>query len=109
RWCSTVWVAKPRDVRLSSRSRRKSDRVDARCLADLASVRPNLLHPIEHVSAHEQTSRPVLRCRDALVRSRSRLILHARGLVKAMGGRLPSCSAEALARKAMASVPGPLV
>lgn len=108
-WGHEVLVANPRKVRLISRSRRKSDRVDARCLADLASVRPNLLHPIEHVSAQEQADRAVLRCRDALVRSRSRLILHARGLVKAMGGRLPSCSAEAFARKALASVPEPLV
>jgi PKD repeat protein len=33
------------------------------------------------------------------------LINHARGVVKAMGGRLPKCSAEAFARKVTAQVP----
>jgi transposase len=66
------------------------------------------LHPIEHVSLQAQADRSVLRSRDALVRTRSGLISHARGLVKAMGGRLPSCSAESFAQKAAASVPASL-
>jgi transposase len=47
----------------------------------------------------------VLRARDALVRARASLISHVRGLVKALGGRLPSCSAESFATKAQAAVP----
>ena len=37
----------------------------------------------------------VLRSRDALVRSRTLLINHCRGIVKSLGERLPSCSAAA--------------
>src|SRR5215210_5322427 len=104
-WGHEVLVANPRKVRLIGNSRRKNDRLDAKTLADLASVRPRLLYPIEHVSAQAQTDRAVLRARDALVRARASLISHVRGLVKALGGRLPSCSAESFATKAQAAVP----
>ncbi len=104
-WGHEVIVANPRKVRLIGNSRRKNDRFDARSLADLVSVRPRLLYPIEHVSAQAQADRAVLKARDALVKARSGLINHARGLVKAVGGRLPSCSAEVFARKALAGVP----
>jgi transposase len=104
-WGHEVIVANPRKVRLIGNSRRKNDRLDARSLADLASVRPRLLFPIEHVSAQAQADRGVLRARDALVRARSGLINHARGVVKAEGSRLPSCSAESFARKAKEAVP----
>lgn len=104
-WGHEVLVANPRKVRLIGNSRRKNDRLDAKTLADLASVRPRLLYPIEHVSAQAQTDRAVLRTRDALVRARASLINHARGLVKALGGRLPSCSAESFATKAKVAVP----
>lgn len=107
-WGHEVIVANPRKVRLIGQSRRKNDRLDARSLADLASVRPRLLFPIEHVSAEVQADRGVLRARDALVRARSGLINHARGLVKAVGGRLPSCSAESFAKKAKPAVPDSL-
>ena len=104
-WGHEVVVANPRKVRLIGHSRRKNDRMDALSLADLLSVRPRLLHPIQHISAQAQADRGVLRARDALVSARSGLINHARGLVKAFGGRLPSCSAEAFPRKAALSVP----
>src|SRR5215210_6451960 len=104
-WGHEVLVANPRKVRLIGNSRRKNDRLDAKTLADLASVRPRLLYPIEHVSAQAQTDRAVLRARDALVRARASLISHVRGLVKALGGRLPSCPAESFATKAQAAVP----
>jgi transposase len=93
---------------LIGNSRRKNDRLDALSLADLASVRPRLLYPVEHVTAQAQADRGVLRSRDALVRARASLILHTRGLVKAQGGRLPSCSAESFAKKVKSSVPAAL-
>lgn len=108
-WGHEVIVANPYKVRLIGNSRRKNDRVDALTLADLASVRPRLLSPIEHISAEAQADRGVLRGRDALVRARTGLISSARGLVKAMGARLPSSSAEAFAKKAAAAVPAALV
>jgi transposase len=107
-WGHEVVVANPRKVRLIGHSRRKNDRMDALSLADLVSVRPRLLYPIQHISAQAQADRGVLRARDALVSARSGLINHARGLVKAFGGRLPSCSAEAFSRKAALAVPSEL-
>lgn len=107
-WGHEVLVAQPRKVRLIGNSRRKSDRSDAQNLADLASVRPRLLSPIEHLGAEAQADRAVLRARDSLVRTRSSLISHARGLVKAQGGRLPSCAAEVFAKKAAVAVPAEL-
>lgn len=108
-WGHEVTVANPRKVRLISRSRRKNDRLDAQSLADLLSVRPQLLHPVEHVSVQVQADRGVLRARDALVRARSSLINHARGVVKALGGRVPKCSAESFARKASGTMPSELM
>lgn len=104
-WGHEVIVANASKVRLIGNSRRKNDRLDARTLADLASVRPRLLSPVEHLSAEAQAHRAVLRSREVLVRSRSSLILHARGLVKAWGGRLPACSAESFVNKARGAVP----
>lgn len=107
-WGHEVIVANPRKVRLIGNSRRKNDRLDAQSLADLAGVRPRLLFPIEHISAQAQQDRAVLRARDALVRARASLITHVRGLVKALGGRLPSCSAEVFAQKAQTALPDSL-
>ena len=46
----------------------------------------------------------MVRARDALVRTRTLLINHARGAVKACGDALPSCTAEAFHRKAAEAV-----
>jgi transposase len=108
RWGHEVLVANPRKVKLIGNSRRKSDRIDAQSLADLASVRPRLLHPIQHMSEQAQQDRVLLRTRDALVRSRSQLINHVRGLVKSLGGRLAPCSAESFAKKAAQELPAQL-
>jgi transposase len=108
RWGHEVLVANPRKVRLIGNSRHKNDRLDALSLADLASVRPRLLYPVEHTTAQAQADRGVLRSRDALVRVRASLILHTRGLVKAQGSRLPSCSAESFAKKVKPLVPAAL-
>ncbi|HEX9942464.1 MAG TPA: IS110 family transposase [Thermoanaerobaculia bacterium] len=108
RWGHEVLVANPRKVKLIGNTRRKSDRIDAQSLADLAGARPRLLHPIQHRTEKTQQDRVLLQTRDALVRSRSRLISHVRGLVKSLGGRLPSCSAETFAKKAAAQLPAEL-
>ena len=45
-----VFVANPRQVRLISEISRKNDKVDARLLAKLARLDPELLRPIRHRS-----------------------------------------------------------
>ena len=104
-WGHDVLIANPRRVRLIAHSRRKSDRFDGQTLARLARLDPELLAPVRHRSAAAQHDLAVLRARAALVRSRTLLINHLRGAVKAVGGRLPSCSAGSLARQAESAVP----
>jgi hypothetical protein len=49
-----VVVAHARNVRLIGESRRKDDRIDARMLARLARIDPQLLSPVQHRSAKAQ-------------------------------------------------------
>jgi transposase len=100
-----VLVANARRVRLIYASERKSDRLDAETLARLGRLDPQLLHPIRHRGPAAQAHLAQLRARDALVRARTLLINHSRGAVKAVGGRLPSSSAPAFARKVAPQVP----
>src|SRR6266571_7266012 len=71
-----VIVANPRQVALIYRNKRKSDRIDARLLARLARSDPELLYPIRHRSKQAQIDLAVLRARDVVVRTRTKLINH---------------------------------
>ncbi len=51
----------------------------------------NLLAPIEHRSRDTHADLAVLRSREALVRSRTMLINHVRGVVKSFRERIPKC------------------
>lgn len=94
-----VVVANPRRVRLIAEAERKSDRVDAETLARLGRMDPKLLRPIAHRGEEAQRHLALLRSREALVRSRTKLIQCARGLAKAFGARLPSSSSPSFARR----------
>lgn len=89
-----VVVANARRVRLISESTRKDDQLDARTLARLARIDPQLLSPIQHRSAEAQADLMRVRARAALVEARTALINSARGLVKSYGERLGKCSSE---------------
>ena len=91
-----VIVANARQVKLISQSSRKDDRMDARTLARLARVDPQLLHPIQHRSEKAQGHLVVIRVRALLVETRTALVNAARGMSKASGERLASCAAEAM-------------
>jgi transposase len=64
---------------------------------------PKLLRPIEHRGESAQQDLALLRTRDGLVRSRTRLIQCARGLAKSFGVRLPASSAPAFAKRVRAA------
>ena len=100
-----VTVANPRQVKLISHGQKKNDRLDAENLARLLRFDRALLKPITHRGPVAQADLALLRSRDAVVRSRTRLINSARNLVKAAGGRLPRCSAESFHHKAADEVP----
>jgi len=53
-------------VRLIGESRRKDDRFDARTLARLARIDPQLLAPVQHRSAQAQAHLMVIRARAGL-------------------------------------------
>ena len=86
-----VIVAHARNVRLIGESRKKDDRLDARTLARLARIDPQLLCPVKHRSAKAQADLTVIRARAGLVRARTALINTARGLAKSYGERLRGC------------------
>lgn len=100
-----VTVANSRKLRLIYENRKKNDKVDAAYLARLVRVDRKLLHPVEHRREASQQVVAVLRSRDALVKTRSRLITHVRGAVKSVGSRVPQCSAEAFVKRARPIVP----
>jgi transposase len=103
-----VLVANARKLRAIYHNPRKGDRADAETLARLARLDPALLSPIHHRSPRAQADLAVLRSRDTLVRSRTLLINHVRSIVKSVGARLPSCSADAFAVKAASAIPDSL-
>jgi transposase len=87
-----VIVAHARKVRLIGESRRKDDRLDARTLARLARIDPQLLSPVKHRSAQAQADLTLIRARAGLVRARTALVNTVRSLAKSYGERLRSCN-----------------
>ena len=100
-----VVVANPRLMEGSKRRKRKNDRIDAHKLARLGRVDAQSLHPIKHRSREVRQDLVLLRARDALVTVRTELINATRGMVKSMGGRLPSCSSRSFASQAEEGLP----
>jgi len=91
-----VIVANAHKLKLITQSVRKNDRVDARQLARLARVDPQLLSPIHHRGETAQADLAVIRARAELVEARTQLVNCARGHAKPLGERLPASAAEAV-------------
>ena len=68
----------------------KNDARDAEMLARIARFDRQLLSPIHHRNQIAQMDLAILKARDALVSSRTKLINTVRGLVKSAGSRLSS-------------------
>lgn len=117
RWVATtlaeagheVLVANPRKLKLITESDDKSDKTDAEMLARLATADPALLSPIRHRSDGCQADLALLKARDLLVQSRTKVVNSVRGLVKSAGSRLPSCAAKAFHRRVRDLLPDALV
>src|ERR1700681_1738271 len=99
-----VLVAHAQKVELISKSKRKDDRHDARTLARLARIDPELLGPVRHRSAKAQIHLTVIRARAELVGARTALVNAARGLAKPHGARLPKCGTEQVSRELAAEL-----
>jgi transposase len=109
RWLTSlgfeVIVANARQVQLISASSRKNDRMDARLLARLARVDPQLLRPIRHRGEEAQNALRTIRVRAALVEARTSLVNAARGFAKTAGERLPSCDTDSMSMEKLAELP----
>jgi transposase len=103
-----VIVANARQVKLINQSTRKDDKLDARTLARLARIDPELLRPIRHRSAQAQLDLTQIRVRAELMEARTSLVNAARGLTKALGERLPKCDADNLNVEQMKCLSAPL-
>ena len=77
-------------------------------LARIARVDPRLLSPVHHRGRRAQSHLAIVKSRDQLVGVRTGLINHARGMVKAVGERLPSCSADYFDKKVREAIPSDL-
>src|SRR5499425_314867 len=97
-------VAHAQKVELITKSNRKDDRHDARTLARLARIDPQLLGPVRHRSVQAQIHLTVIRARAELVSARTALVNAARGLVKSYGERLPKCGTQQVSRELAAKL-----
>jgi len=100
-----VKVADARQLELIAKSNAKSDKRDARTLAQMVRAAPNLLSPIQHRAEAAQMDLTLLHMRDNLVETRTRLISSVRGVVKATGGRLPECASMTFPHEVGAAIP----
>jgi transposase len=103
-----VIIANPSKVQAIATSLRKTDERDARCLAQLARVDPELLAPVYSRSEESQQALAVVRAREGLVKARTMLINQIRGVVKSFGFRLPASSSASFARKVKEALPSSL-
>src|ERR1700682_5424390 len=99
-----VIVAHAQKVQLITKSTRKDDRHDARTLARLARIDPEILGPVRHRSVQAQLHLTVIRARAELVSARTALVNAARGLVKSYGERLPKCGTQQVSRELAAKL-----
>lgn len=91
-----VIVANPRQLKLITESSRKNDKVDAKTLARLARIDPELLRPVQHRGEKAQLALMQIRVRAALVEVRTSLVNTLRGLAKSAGERVGACDPDSL-------------
>ena len=103
-----VYVGNPYKLRMIWDSTDKSDQRDARMLAMVCRLEPQLLWPIRHRDMGAHIDLELIKARDILVQSRTKLINHVRSVVKGVGERLPKCSAGSFATRTVALIPEPL-
>lgn len=100
-----VVVANARQLKLISESTRKDDKLDARMLARVARVGPDLLRPIQHRSEEAQVDLLTIQVRATLIEMRTKAVNAARGLIKSFGERLPVCDADYLTEDKLKGLP----
>ncbi len=100
-----VIVANARKLRMLFRSDSENDRFDAQQLARVARMDPKLLYPIEHRDRSARADLAILRSRDALVTTRTRLVNHIHGVLKSFGYRVKKYAAAGFHRQVTGQIP----
>ncbi len=100
-----VWVGNPRRLRAIWDSTDKSDERDARVLGLMYRLEPRLLHRIFHRGEQAQCDLAMIKSRQMLVESRTKLVTHVRCVVKGMGERIKSGSTESFHKRARLDMP----
>jgi transposase len=103
-----VIVANARKLRMIFQSDSKNDRLDAEQLARVARMDPKLLYPIEHRNRSARADLAVMRSRDALVSTRTRLVNHIHGVLKSFGYRVKKYAAASFHRQVADQIPSEL-
>jgi len=101
-----VVVANPRRFHLISQSESKSDRRDAKLLAEVGQVRPSLLHPVRLRGEETQRVRVLLAARRHLIEQRTGQVNFIRGQMRTLGLPLASSSVGAFTKKFRERIPG---
>lgn len=100
-----VVVCDPCAAKNATKGRVKNDRRDARTLAELLRTNSTLLFPVSLRPMDAHAHLAVVRARDQLIGTRTKLINNVRGLLKPFGVDLPRNCADTFARKARTSIP----
>ena len=74
-------------------------------LAMVCRLEPKMLWPVQHRGARAHNDLEVIKARNILVQSRTKLINHVRSVVKGTGERLPKCSTESFGNRAINLLP----
>ena len=96
------------NARKLSKQRIKTDKRDARMLANKTYQQSEELRAIHHRSEQHQKDMVVVQVRAALVQTRTKLITTARGLVKGFGERLPAGDAGTVTEQLAGGLPDPI-
>ena len=100
-----VWIGNPRRLRAIWDADDKSDERDARVLGMMYRLEPRLLHRIFHRGEQAQCDLAMIKSRQMLVETRTKLVNHVRCVVKGVGERIGSCSAASFHKRAQRELP----
>ena len=100
-----VVVANPRSIPVITSNVRKSDRNDARLLAEIGQAQPGLLSPVRLREDRYQNVRVLLFARAQLVKQRTALVTFVRAEARTLLIDLPQCSTDAFVERCRPLIP----
>jgi len=100
-----VIVANARKLRMIFQNDSKNDRLDAEQLARVARMDIKLLYPIEHRDRPVRADLSVMRSRNVLVETRTRLVNHIHGVLKSFGYRVKKYAPSGFHRQVAGQIP----